>query len=58
LNIILLGLLIYDKNNPMQPFYPIQQYGKKKIQQVQDFGMKWESELIVALQNTKNNNKA
>jgi hypothetical protein len=50
---ILLGLLVYERNDPIQPFSPLQQYSKKINQQYNDVILKWESELIVALQNTK-----
>jgi hypothetical protein len=50
---ILLGLLVYERNDPIMPFSPLQKYSKKIIQQYNDAISKWESELIVALQNTK-----
>lgn len=46
---IIISLLIYYKNNPMESFYPLQNHGKKICDNIQDYTLKWESDLLNAL---------
>ena len=54
---IIIGLLTYSKYSPMSPFWPLQNYGEEKMQQVDKETKKWGDFIIKSLEIKQQNLK-